>query len=84
MIQQWMTRVWIHLYWFVLSTKLEFDSMILGKWRSFSDDVKNVHSNFDDPLFPKCCHAAVENLKWIKLDKSYILCESAFNFPPFY
>ena len=41
--------------------------------------VRNVHCTFDDPLFPECCHAVIENQKWIKLGKSYSCCQNAIN-----
>ena len=72
-IKDWMTGIRNHLYWSVLSTKQGFENLIVAKWKSFMDHIRNVHSNFGDPLFPQCCHSAIKNRKWIKLGTLYIL-----------
>ena len=34
-----------HLYWSATSTKQGFEELILAKWKSFVNHVKNVHEN---------------------------------------
>ncbi|CAL4089388.1 unnamed protein product, partial [Meganyctiphanes norvegica] len=82
----WVKSIINHIYWSASSSKDDKPEMIVAKWLSICNHIKNKHTGHEDKLFPKCAHETKRNRgqnkkKWLKpKSKAYdAFCELAQN-----
>lgn len=61
-LQLWIKSITNHLYWVVSSTPEEDGKLMLVKWLSSVNQIKNVNHGHNN-LFPTCAHDTLDETK---------------------
>ena len=69
-IAEWVTPCLNHLHWSAVTTPSGDGDVIWAKFKSFLWHVRDIHCDFDNPLFNKCHHREIIPIRtWLEEGK---------------
>ena len=66
-VGEWLKSIVNHLYWSTVSTPSGNSDVILAKWLSLDNHIRNKHTTHNSKHFKKCLHGLITRCKkWLK------------------